>query len=161
MLAGLQELNLRKSQLPGKEKMVIVSGFTSTLDAVATLLDARAMAYYRIDGSIAVGKRQTLVNNFNRDIDPREVFLLSCKAGGVGLNLIGGSRLVMMDCDWNPAVDRQAMGRIWRQGQRRPVHIYRIIAADTIDEAILQVFIYINIANSLNRNDFSLIAPTV
>lgn len=53
------------------------------------------------------------------------VFLLSAKAGGVGLNLIGASRLVLFDLDWNPASDLQAMSRIWRDGQKKNVYIYR------------------------------------
>ena len=52
---------------------------------------------------------------------------------------IGGSRLVMFDCDWNPAVDKQAMSRVWREGQRRPVYIYRLVAEGRIEHAILQV----------------------
>lgn len=58
-------------------------------------------------------------------LDRAGIFLLSSKAGGVGLNLIGASRLVMYDIDWNPANDLQAMARIWRDGQKRTVHIYR------------------------------------
>lgn len=54
------------------------------------------------------------------------VFLLSAKAGGVGLNLIGASRLILFDSDWNPANDAQAMARIWREGQKRSVYIYRL-----------------------------------
>lgn len=57
----------------------------------------------------------------------------------MGINLIGGSRLIMMDCDWNPATDKQAMSRVWRQGQLRPVYIYRLVACRTIEDAILQV----------------------
>jgi DNA repair and recombination protein RAD54B len=63
--------------------------------------------------------------NFNDEIF---LFLLSSKAGGVGLNLIGASRLVLLDIDWNPATCQQAMARIWREGQKRPVYIYRLLA---------------------------------
>jgi len=56
-----------------------------------------------------------------------EVLLLSAKAGGVGLNLPGASRLVLFDSDWNPASDVQAMARIWRDGQKRNVYIYRFV----------------------------------
>ena len=56
-----------------------------------------------------------------------EVFLLSAKAGGVGLNLIGASRLILFDSDWNPANDAQAMARIWRDGQKRSVYIYKYV----------------------------------
>lgn len=57
-----------------------------------------------------------------------EIFLLSAKAGGVGLNLPGASRLVLFDSDWNPASDAQAMARIWRHGQKKSVYIYRCVA---------------------------------
>src|SRR5690606_28610616 len=66
------------------------------------------------------------------------VFLLSCKAGGVGLNLVGASRLVLFDLDWNPATDSQTVSRIWREGQKRPVFIYRLVMAGTIEEKIYQ-----------------------
>ena len=60
-----------------------------------------------------------------------EVFLLSCKAGGVGLNLIGANRLVLFDSDWNPANDLQALARVWREGQKKPVTIYRLLSTGT------------------------------
>ena len=64
---------------------------------------------------------------YYRKIILTEVLLLSAKAGGVGLNLPGASRLVLFDSDWNPASDMQAMARIWRDGQKRNVYIYRCI----------------------------------
>ena len=64
--------------------------------------------------------------------------MLSSKAGGCGLNLIGANRLVMFDPDWNPANDEQAMARVWRDGQKRPCHVYRLITTGTIEEKILQ-----------------------
>lgn len=66
------------------------------------------------------------------------VFLLSTKAGGVGINLIGASRLILVDSDWNPSHDLQAMARIHRDGQKRPVFIYRLLTSGTIDEKIFQ-----------------------
>ena len=57
------------------------------------------------------------------------MFLLSTRAGGCGLNLVGGSRLLLLDPDWNPAHDEQAMARVWRDGQARPVHVYRLLSA--------------------------------
>lgn len=66
------------------------------------------------------------------------VFLLSTKAGGVGLNLVGASRLVLFDLDWNPAHDIQAMARIWRDGQKKTVHIYRLLTTGSIEEKIFQ-----------------------
>ena len=66
------------------------------------------------------------------------VFLLSSKAGGVGLNLIGGNIVILYDIDWNPANDQQAMARVWRDGQRKNVTIYRLLTTGTIEEKIFQ-----------------------
>jgi len=60
------------------------------------------------------------------------IFMLSSKAGGCGLNLIGANRLVMFDPDWNPANDDQAMARVWRDGQKKPCYIYRLIAVSVL-----------------------------
>eukprot|EP00392_Amoebophrya_sp_AT5.2_P000611 g612.t1 len=68
---------------------------------------------------------------------PVNFFLLSSKAGGVGLNLVGGSRLVMLDPDWNPANDAQAMRRVWRDGQKNEVFVYRLVVPGSIEECIL------------------------
>ena len=65
-------------------------------------------------------------------------FLLSSKAGGCGLNLIGGSRLVMFDLDWNPATDKQAAARCWRDGQRYQCYTYRFVSSGTLEERMLQ-----------------------
>ena len=66
------------------------------------------------------------------------IFLLSSKAGGVGLNLIGGNHLVLFDPDWNPANDAQAMARVWREGQKKNVSIYRTLSTGSIEEKIFQ-----------------------
>lgn len=134
----LSSLWSSSSKEPSREKVVVVSNFTSMLDHVASLARERHWEYLRLDGSVPVSKRQPLVDCFNRVSDARNLFLLSSKAGGVGLNLIGGSRLVMLDCDWNPAIDKQAMARIWRQGQTKSCFIYRFIADRCIEDAIMQ-----------------------
>lgn len=64
------------------------------------------------------------------------VFLLSTKAGGAGLNLIGANRLVLFDSDWNPANDLQAMGRVWRDGQEKDVVVYRLLSTGSIEEKV-------------------------
>eukprot|EP01035_Chromulina_nebulosa_P024952 gene24952-32512_t len=121
------------------EKLVIVSSFTSTLDLVESLASRAGWgSAFRLDGQVPVQKRQPMVDQFNSPTDKTFLFLLSCKAGGVGINLIGASRLVMFDVDWNPANDKQAMSRIWRDGQKRPVFIYRLICHGTIEDAIFQ-----------------------
>ncbi|KAG9010829.1 helicase [Tulasnella sp. JGI-2019a] len=121
------------------EKCVIVSNYTSTLNIIQKYCEREKYTYLRLDGSTKVDKRQEHVDDFNRASQSgRFVFLLSTKAGGVGLNLIGASRLVLIDSDWNPAHDLQAMARIHRDGQKKPVFIYRLVTAGTIDEKIFQ-----------------------
>ena len=121
---------------PAKERAVLVSTSTVTLDACARECEARGWPAARLDGSTPAGERQGLVNAFNRPRSDAFVFLLSTRAGGCGLNLVGASRLLLLDPDWNPAADEQAMARVWRDGQKRPVHVYRLLGAGTVDEKI-------------------------
>jgi DNA repair and recombination RAD54-like protein len=85
-----------------------------------------------------VTKRQKLVDKFNDPEGGEFIFLLSSKAGGCGLNLIGANRLVLFDPDWNPAADQQALARVWRDGQKKDCFVYRFIATGTIEEKIFQ-----------------------
>lgn len=122
-----------------QEKVVLVSNYTSTLDVLQSLLSSMDYTFLRLDGSTPASKRQDLVDRFNRSPPSNSfVFLLSAKAGGVGLNLIGASRLVLFDLDWNPATDTQAMARIHRDGQKRPCYIYRMLTQGAMDEKIFQ-----------------------
>ncbi|EGT42062.1 hypothetical protein CAEBREN_11522 [Caenorhabditis brenneri] len=121
-----------------QECAVIVSNYIETLDMIEQLCEYLDFKVFRLDGKTQVQDRQKLVKHFNDQRDPSNIFLLSTKAGGVGLNLIGASRLVLFDSDWNPANDQQAMARIWRDGQVRPCHIYRLITTGTIEEKMLQ-----------------------
>ncbi|CAN6674359.1 DNA repair and recombination protein Rdh54p [Trichomonascus vanleenenianus] len=129
------------NRLHGKshEKVVIVSGYTQTLDLIESLLRAFKMTSVRLDGTTPAAKRQVLVDQFNR-VDQRQcfAFLTSTRSGGAGINLIGGSRLFLFDCDWNPSWDTQAMARIHRMGQKKPVFIYRLLTTGCIDEKIFQ-----------------------
>jgi len=120
------------------DKLVIVSNYTSTLDVVAGLCACRGVAFLRLDGSTASERRAALVAAFNRPAHPSRVLLLSSKAGGVGLNLVGANRLVLVDVDWNPATDRQAMARVWRDGQAKRCAIYRLSLSGTLEEKVLQ-----------------------
>jgi DNA repair and recombination RAD54-like protein len=121
-----------------KEKVVLISNYTQTLDLFERLCRARRFAFLRLDGTMSVTKRQQLVDKFN-DLDGGEfIFLLSSKAGGCGLNLIGANRLVLFDPDWNPAADQQALARVWRDGQGKVCYIYRLIGTGTIEEKIFQ-----------------------
>lgn len=85
------------------------AGGAQTLDMFETLCRERAYPVLRLDGSTGMSKRQKLVSRFNDGADNQFVFLLSSKAGGCGLNLVGGNRLILYDPDWNPATDKQAV----------------------------------------------------
>ncbi|KAI9887515.1 MAG: helicase [Watsoniomyces obsoletus] len=121
------------------EKVVLISNYTATLDLLQAHLAANEFTFLRLDGTTPSSKRQDLVDSFNRSsADACFAFLLSAKAGGVGLNLIGASRLVLFEADWNPSTDLQAMARIHRDGQKKPVSIYRLLLGGGIDEKIWQ-----------------------
>ncbi|RMZ68635.1 dsdna-dependent atpase [Pyrenophora seminiperda CCB06] len=122
-----------------EEKIVIVSNYTTTLDMIERLLVSLSYTYLRLDGSTPASKRQALVEKFNKTPKATSfAFLLSAKSGGVGLNLIGASRIVLFDIDWNPATDLQAMARIHRDGQKLPCKVYRFLVQGGLDEKIYQ-----------------------
>ncbi|KAI6026362.1 P-loop containing nucleoside triphosphate hydrolase protein [Pisolithus microcarpus] len=122
-----------------EEKCIIVSHYTSTLNVIEAFCKKNSYTYLRLDGQTPANKRQEYVNVFNKSSQHSHfLFLLSAKAGGVGLNLVGASRLCLIDSDWNPSHDLQSMARIHRDGQKRPVFIYRFLTAGTIDEKIYQ-----------------------
>lgn len=120
------------------DKIVLISNYTSTLDLFERLCRSRQYGYLRLDGTMNVNKRQKLVDRFNDPNGEEFVFLLSSKAGGCGINLIGANRLVLFDPDWNPAADQQALARVWRDGQKKDCFVYRFIATGTIEEKIFQ-----------------------
>ena len=120
------------------DKIVLISNYTQTLDIFAQLCRVRGYGHLRLDGTMNVTKRQKLVDKFNDPEGPEFVFLLSSKAGGCGINLIGANRLVLFDPDWNPAADQQALARVWRDGQKKDCFVYRFIATGTIEEKIFQ-----------------------
>ncbi|KFO35271.1 DNA repair and recombination protein RAD54B [Fukomys damarensis] len=125
-------------ELRPTEKVVLVSHYTQTLNILQDICKRYGYAYARLDGQTPITQRQQIVDNFNSKYSSDFIFLLSSKAGGVGLNLIGGSHLILYDIDWNPATDIQAMSRVWRDGQKHAVHIYRLLTTGTIEEKIYQ-----------------------
>src|SRR5271154_4344545 len=120
------------------DKIVLISNYTQTLDIFERLCRSRAYGCFRLDGKINGNKRQKLVDRFNDPEGEEFVFLLSSKAGGCGLNLIGANRLVLFDPDWNPAADQQAPARGWRDGQKKTCFVYRFLGTGTIEEKIFQ-----------------------
>lgn len=130
--------NMLHALIEKREKIVLVSYFTKTLNMFQELLAHFGYKFCRLDGTTQSSARLQIVERFNDRHNDTFVFLLSAKAGGVGLNLTGASRLVLFDNDWNPSSDLQAMSRIWRDGQRSSVYIYRLITNGTIEEKIFQ-----------------------
>ncbi|XP_054275150.1 DNA repair and recombination protein RAD54-like [Macrosteles quadrilineatus] len=120
------------------DKVVLVSNYTQTLDLFERLCRLRNYQYVRLDGSMTIKKRAKVVENFNNPMGGDFIFMLSSKAGGCGLNLIGANRLVMFDPDWNPANDDQAMARVWRDGQKKPCFVYRFLCTGSIEEKMMQ-----------------------
>uniref|UniRef100_A0A8C2JWM7 RAD54 homolog B n=2 Tax=Cyprinus carpio TaxID=7962 RepID=A0A8C2JWM7_CYPCA len=112
---------------------------TDLLSAIQNeVCDHIGYKWCRLDGQTPVAQRQRIVDSFNSPHSSNFLLLLSSKAGGVGLNLIGASHLVLYDIDWNPANDIQAMARVWRDGQKKTVHTYRFLTTGSIEEKIYQ-----------------------
>lgn len=138
-----------------KDKILVFSQSLSTLSVIEDFLSKRPMPvgiaspdtqnqnwvrnlnYYRLDGSTSASERERLINQFN---DPENcatwVFLLSTRAGCLGVNLIGANRVVVFDASWNPCHDAQAVCRVYRYGQRKPCYIYRLVCDFTLEKKI-------------------------
>ncbi|MEZ4265079.1 MAG: DEAD/DEAH box helicase [Myxococcota bacterium] len=118
-------------------RALVFSQFTSLLALVREELNAAGLSSLRLDGSIEGAKRRALVDAFQAG--EGDVFLLSLKAGGTGLNLTAADYVVHLDPWWNPAVEDQATDRAHRIGQTRPVTVYRLIAEDTVEDEMLRL----------------------
>ncbi len=130
-------MDLIESAMDGGHRMLLFSQFTSMLSLLASDLKGRDIPYYTITGATPKQERLRLVNAFNKGDVP--VFLISLKAGGTGLNLTGADVVIHYDPWWNIAVQNQATDRAHRIGQTRQVTVIRMIAADTIEERIVQL----------------------
>jgi SNF2 family DNA or RNA helicase len=119
------------------QKMLVFSQFTSHLEFVKEALTARGHTFLTLDGSTTPAARQQRVREFQSGSVP--IFLLSTKAGGVGLNLTAATNVIHLDPWWNPAVEDQASDRAHRLGQTRPVTIYRLVAMNTVEELMLSL----------------------
>ncbi|XP_064173864.1 lymphoid-specific helicase isoform X1 [Anguilla rostrata] len=117
-------------------KVLIFSQMTSVLDILMDYCYLRGYEYSRLDGSMSYTEREENMQRFNSD-DNVFLFLLSTRAGGLGINLTAADTVIIYDSDWNPQADLQAQDRCHRIGQTKPVLVYRLITANTIDQKIL------------------------
>ncbi|KAJ3380078.1 hypothetical protein HDU92_006206, partial [Lobulomyces angularis] len=127
--------SLLKMWKEGGSKTLLFVQTRQMQDILEKFLQKEGYKFLRMDGNTAIKNRQGLVDTFNNDplID---LFLLTTKVGGLGLNLIGASRVLIFDPDWNPSTDIQARERAWRVGQKKDVTIYRLMTSGTIEEKI-------------------------
>jgi len=134
--------------IEGRHKALVFSQFVGHLHLLRDLLDKKGISYQYLDGSTSVAKRKKGVNAFQAG--EGDIFLISLKAGGSGLNLTAADYVIHMDPWWNPAVEDQASDRAHRMGQKRPVTIYRLVAKDTIEDKIVDLHAHKrDLANSL------------
>jgi SNF2 family DNA or RNA helicase len=121
--------------LDNQHKALVFSQFVDHLAIVRAWLDEQGIAYQYLDGSTPAIERKKRVDAFQAG--QGDIFLISLKAGGTGLNLTAADYVIHLDPWWNPAVEDQASDRAHRMGQQRPVTIYRLVTQDTIEEKIL------------------------
>ena len=121
----------------GGNRILIFSQFTGFLKHVTNALYDAGTEYFYLDGSVTIKNREKMVREFQNG--QKNVFVVSLKAGGLGLNLTGANYVIHLDPWWNPAIEQQATDRAHRIGQKQPVTVYRLISSHTIEEKILRL----------------------
>jgi len=119
-------------------RVLIFSQMVKMLDILGDYLHARGHQFQRLDGTIASGPRKLAIDHFNAPDSKDFCFLLSTRAGGLGINLMTADTVILFDSDWNPQADLQAMARAHRIGQKNPVTVYRLVSKDTVEEEVLE-----------------------
>ena len=134
-LDSLRDLLIQIAE--GGHRVLIFSQFRGMLDRIEQELPDLGLTSFKITGSTPSQERQEMTKAFNQG--ERDVFLISLKAGGVGLNLTGADTVILVDLWWNPAVESQAIGRAHRMGQEQAVEVYRLVTRGTIEEKIQEL----------------------
>ena len=130
--------SLFHGSVPLPDKVLVFSQWTSMLDLIEVPLKRRKMKYRRLDGQMTLQQRETAISHFKTEADVI-VMLVSLRAAGVGLNLSAANHVVFMDLWWNPTVEEQAIDRVHRIGQTRPVQVTRLMVEDTVEEGIWEL----------------------
>ncbi len=134
-LEQLQEI--MENALENKRRLLVFSQFTSMLQIIREELDRGKTGYFYLDGQTPSKERVDMAERFNHG--EKDVFLISLKAGGTGLNLTGADTVILYDLWWNPAIEEQAAGRAHRMGQKNSVQVMRLIARGTIEEKMYEM----------------------
>jgi chromodomain-helicase-DNA-binding protein 4 len=135
---GLLELLLPKLKERG-HRVLIFSQFLDQLNIIEDFLDGMEMAYQRLDGQMGSLEKQKRIDQFNAPDSPLFAFLLSTRAGGVGINLATADTVIILDPDWNPHQDLQAIARAHRIGQKKKVLCFQLMTRATVEEKIIQM----------------------
>ncbi|XP_014612648.1 PREDICTED: transcription termination factor 2-like [Polistes canadensis] len=129
--------NVVEEIIEKKDKLLIVSQWSSMFDIIGSHLSAiKGATFTEFSGRVPIKNRQSIIESFNNPNEDPKILLLSLTAGGVGLNLVGGNHLLLIDIHWNPQLESQAQDRVYRFGQKKDVFIYKFICKDTIEERI-------------------------
>lgn len=129
---------LLKLLLARKHKILIFSQFTKVVDLIDYYLSEIGLAVCRIDGNVKLDDRRMQIDDFNNLNSNINIFLLSTRAGGLGINLTAADTCIIYDSDWNPQMDLQAMDRCHRIGQTKPVHVYRLATSHSVEGRIIK-----------------------
>ncbi|KAI4180743.1 MAG: hypothetical protein LQ346_006923 [Caloplaca aetnensis] len=127
-------LQILELSVAAGDKVLVFSHSLQTLDYVAKMLTAKLTDFLRLDGTVETGRRQKMTKKFNEG--SVNIFLVSTRAGGTGLNLFGANRVVILDDHFNPTWEEQAIGRAYRIGQTKHVYVYRLTVGGTFEEAL-------------------------
>lgn len=130
-------IELVKDLRANNHRALVFSQFVDFLTIVRRRLEQEAITYQYLDGATPMGQRHKIVKDFQQG--EGDLFLISLKAGGTGLNLTAANYVILLDPWWNPAVEMQAADRAHRIGQRNPVTVYRLITADTVEERVVEL----------------------
>lgn len=130
-------MELVENIVEGDHSVLVFSQFTSFLQIVGRALKEAHQSYLYLDGSLTIKQREQVVSDFQKGKSP--IFLISLKAGGVGLNLTTANYVIHLDPWWNPAIEQQATDRAYRIGQKQAVTVYHLISHHTIEEKILRL----------------------
>ncbi|XP_072989516.1 ATP-dependent DNA helicase DDM1 isoform X3 [Typha latifolia] len=124
--------------LARKHKVLIFSQWTKVLDILDYYLSEKGLEVCRIDGNVKLDERRRQIEAFNDLNSSVNIFILSTRAGGLGINLTAADTCILYDSDWNPQMDLQAMDRCHRIGQTRPVHVYRLATANSVEGRMIK-----------------------